>query len=75
MVVYWKETKWLDLYENDSKVEEMALKNQEGRKVMAETSTGMTAAEVAVEVEEVVVNTVMAVVESAGEEAGVEVVA
>lgn len=65
----------MDLYENDSKVEEMALKNQEGRKVMAETSTGMTAAEVAVEVEEVVVNTVMAVVESAGEEAGVEVVA
>ena len=76
MVVYWKETKCLDLYENDSsKVEEMALKNQEGRKVTAETSTGTTAAEAVVEVEEVAVNTVMVAVGSAGEEAGVGVVA
>jgi hypothetical protein len=74
MVVYWKETKCLDLYENDSKVEEMALKNQEGRKVTAEMSTGTTAAEVVVEVEEVAVNTVMVVVGSEGEEAAVGVV-
>lgn len=78
MVVYWKETKWLDLYDNHSStVEEMAQKNQdqEGKTVTAETSTGTTAAEAVVEVEEVAVSKVTVAVGSAGEEAGVEAVA
>ena len=78
MVVYWKETKWLDLYENHSStVEEMAQTNQdqEGKTVTAETSTGTTAAEAVVEVEEVAVSKVTVAVGSAGEEAGVEAVA
>jgi hypothetical protein len=72
MADYRKETKCLDLSENTSQVEETALKNLEGRRVMAGKAKEMTVVEVAAAAAEGAVDTATAMVASAATEAGVE---